>query len=133
MALIAPAVDFTETLIWPKLPEAMRQAIENEGHWMRPADAYGETYPLTKALFEDGRAHSLFGGEIRAHCPVAVLQGMADPDVPWRHAMKLVESFASDPVTVTLIKDGDHRLSRPQDLQALSKAIERLDAQALAA
>ena len=133
MALIAPAVDFTETLIWPKLPDAVRQTIENEGQWMRPADFYGEAYPLTKALFEDGRANSVFGKEIRAHCPVAILQGMADPDVPWRHAMRLVESFASDPVTVTLIKDGDHRLSRPQDLQALAKTIERLDAQALAA
>jgi dipeptidyl aminopeptidase/acylaminoacyl peptidase len=128
MALIAPAVDFTEQLMWPKLPEAVRAAILRDGAWMRPADAYGEGYPLTKALFEDGRAQSLFGGAIRAACPVAILQGMQDPDVPWPHAMRLVESLASDPVTITLIRDGDHRLSRPQDLDALSKAIELIDA-----
>lgn len=130
MVLIAPAVDFTETLMWPLLPEEIRQTISREGSWTRPADDYGEAYPLTKALFEDGRANCLFNGEIRSYCPVAVLQGMADPDVPWRHAMKLVESFASDPATITLIRDGDHRLSRPQDLQALAKALDLIDAQA---
>ncbi|WP_374545103.1 alpha/beta hydrolase [Rhodoblastus sp.] len=127
MVLIAPAVDFTEELIWPQLPEPVRQAIARDGAWMRPANAYGEGYPLTRALFEDGRRNSLFGGEIRAFCPVTILQGMADPDVPWPHAMRLVESLASDPTTITLIKDGDHRLSRPQDLAALKQAIERFD------
>jgi pimeloyl-ACP methyl ester carboxylesterase len=132
MVLIAPAVDFTEALIWPQLPEAVRQTIESEGAWMRPADGYGASYPLTRALFEDGRSNSLFGGEIRTWCPVSILQGMADPDVPWRHAMRLIESLASDPATITLVKDGDHRLSRPQDLQALQKAIEYLDGAAAA-
>ena len=89
-------------------------------------------YPLTRLLFEDGRAHRLFGGEIRSFCPVFILQGMEDPDVPWRHTMKLVEHLAADPVTVSLIRDGDHRLSRPQDLQALRKAIEFLDEAACA-
>jgi len=128
MVLIAPAVDFTEELIWPQLPENVREVIERQGLWRRPADAYGDSYPLTKRLFDDGRANALFGGEIRSHCPVCILQGMADPDVPWPHAMKLVEHLAADPVTITLIKDGDHRLSRPQDLSALKKAIEQFDA-----
>lgn len=127
MVLIAPAVDFTEDLIWPQLPETVRKIIESEGAWTRPANMYGEDYPLTRALFEDGRQQKLFGGEIRAFCPVAILQGMADPDVPWRHSMRLVESLAADPATITLVRDGDHRLSRPQDLQALRKAIEFLD------
>lgn len=132
MVLIAPAVDFTDALIWPQLPEAVRRTIESEGVWMRPANDYGEGYPLTRALFEDGKANSLLGGKIRTYCPVSILQGMADPDVPWRHAMRLVESLASDPATITLVKDGDHRLSRPQDLQALQKAIEYLDGAAAA-
>jgi dipeptidyl aminopeptidase/acylaminoacyl peptidase len=85
---------------------------------------------MTRRLFEDGRANLLFGGEIRTFCPVNILQGMADSDVPWRHAMKLVEHLAADPTTLTLIKDGEHRLSRPQDLTALQKAIEQLDATA---
>jgi pimeloyl-ACP methyl ester carboxylesterase len=128
MVLIAPAVDFTEELIRPQLPANVREAIETQGHWRRPADAYGDSYSLTKRLFEDGKANALFGGEIRSHCRVSIIQGMADPDVPWPHAMKLVEHLAADPVTITLIKDGDHRLSRPQDLSALKKAIEQIDA-----
>ena len=127
MALIAPAVDFTEDLMWRRLPEAVRREIEEKGFWLRPPDAYGAAYPLTRHLFEDGRAHRLLGGEIRSFCPVFILQGMQDPDVPWRHAMNLVEHLAADPVTVSLIKDGDHRLSRPQDLAALQKAIAALD------
>jgi pimeloyl-ACP methyl ester carboxylesterase len=127
MALIAPAVDFTEDLMWPRLPDAVRREIEDKGFWLRPADAYGESYPLTRLLFEDGRGNRLFGGEIRSFCPAYILQGMEDPDVPWRHAMKLVEHLAADPVTVSLIKDGDHRLSRPRDLAALQKAIASLD------
>jgi pimeloyl-ACP methyl ester carboxylesterase len=127
MAMIAPAVDFTEELMWPRLPDAVRREIEEKGSWMRPADGYGESYPLTRLLFEDGRAHRLFGGEIRSFCPATILQGMEDPDIPWRHTMKLVEHLAADPVTVSLIKDGDHRLIRPQDLVALEKAIASLD------
>lgn len=127
MVLIAPAVDFTGDLIWPILPEAIRQKIQQSGSWRRPADAYGESYLLTRRLFEDGRANSLLGGEIRTFCPTIILQGMEDPDVPWRHAMKLVEHLAADPVTISLIKDGDHRLSRPQDLATLEKSIAFLD------
>jgi len=126
MALIAPAVDFTEKLIWPQLPEAVRSEIETKGLWLKPAGAYGPPYPLTRKLFEDGRAHLLLGGDIRTFCPVAILQGMEDPDVPWRHAMTLIEHLAADPATITLIRDGDHRLSRPQDLDALQKALELL-------
>ncbi len=61
MALIAPAVDFTEDLMWRRLPEAVRREIEEKGFWLRPPDAYGAAYPLTRHLFEDGRAHRLFG------------------------------------------------------------------------
>ena len=126
MVLIAPAADFTERLMWPQLPEAIRAEIEAKGFWPRPADAYGEGYKLTRRLFEDGRANSLFDGPIRTYCPVRILQGMADPDVPWRHAMELVERLAADPAVATLIRDGDHRLSRPQDLALLGKAIGEL-------
>jgi pimeloyl-ACP methyl ester carboxylesterase len=132
MVLIAPAVDFTEELIWPQLPDQIRAEILDKGAWIRPADAYGASYPMTRRLFEDGKAQSLLGGEIRTHCPVTILQGMQDPDVPWRHAMKLVEHLAADPTTITLIKDAGHRLSRPQDLAALQRAIEQIDTGLLA-
>ena len=126
MALIAPAVDFTEALIWEKAPMAARRAIMEQGAWARHSPYSPEPYPITKALIEDGRRHLLLGGAIRTHCPVRVLQGMQDEDVPYRHVMALVEHIAADPVTLTLIKDGDHRLSRPEDLTLLTAAIEGL-------
>lgn len=124
MVLIAPAVDFTQALMWPQLPESARRDIAEKGVWMRPTQYAPEPYPVTRALFEDGRNHLLFDAPIRSHCPVHILQGMQDPDVPWKHAMKLVEHLGEDPVALTLIKDGDHRLSREEDIARLLAAIE---------
>ena len=127
MALIAPAVDFTEELMWPRLSAAARDALETDGLWLSPS-AYGpEPTPLTRALFEDGRRHLLFpDGAIRSYGPTHIVQGMEDPDVPWRHALRLVEHMPADPVALTLVKDGDHRLSRPQDLTRLIAAVDQL-------
>ena len=122
LVLLAPAVDFTERLMWAKLDDAARRAILEHGVHMRPS-AYGPPVPITRALIEDGRRHLLLDGAVRSHAPVHVIQGMADADVPWRHATTLVEHFAADPVIVTLIKDGDHRLSRPQDIARLIAAV----------
>jgi pimeloyl-ACP methyl ester carboxylesterase len=123
LVLLAPAVDFTEALMWPALPRRAQRQIETTGQWLQ-ADAYSsEAYPLTKALFADGRRHLLLGSPFRVGAPVRILQGMADPDVPWRHAQTLVEHLAEDDVTLTLIKDGDHRLSRPQDLDLMISAV----------
>src|SRR5450631_249383 len=124
MVLIAPAVDFTEELMWQQFPDATQREIETKGFWLRPS-AYGEApYPITKKLIEDGRKHLLFGGLIETGCPVHILQGVQDPDVPWRHAVELVSRFARDDVVLTLIKDGDHRLSRPEDLERLIAAVK---------
>jgi pimeloyl-ACP methyl ester carboxylesterase len=124
LVLIAPAVDFTQALMWEALPPEIRETIERDGVWMRPSAYAREPYPITRALIEDGRRNLLLDGPIRTHCPVHILQGMQDPDVPWRHAMCLVEHLPGDEVIVTLIKDGDHRLSRPQDLDRLVAAVE---------
>ena len=126
LALIAPAVDFTEALLWSHLPPDARSDIETKGLWLRYSQYAPEPYPITRALIEDGRRHLLLGGTIRTHCPVHILQGMQDPDVPWRHAMTLVEHLAGDPVALTLIKDGDHRLSREEDIARLLSAVENL-------
>lgn len=124
MVLIAPAVDFTEELMWKEFPEAARREIEQKGAWMRPS-AYGEEpYPITRGLIEDGRKHLLLGGLIETGCPVHILQGVQDPDVPWRHAVELVSRYSRDDVVLTLIKDGDHRLSRPEDIERLIAAIK---------
>jgi alpha-beta hydrolase superfamily lysophospholipase len=126
LILIAPAVDFTEALLWEQAPEEARRAIMEEGAW-RPPSAYSEEPDVfTRALIEDGRRHLLLGGMIRTHCPVAVLQGMQDEAVPYTHALALMERLGGDPATLTLVKDGDHRLSRPQDLELLFATLERM-------
>lgn len=128
LVLIAPAVDFTEELMWATMPDAVRTEIMMTGRWLRPSAYSPEPYPITRALIEDGRKHRLFGGPIEPGCPVAILQGMADPDVPWQHAMKLVEHLPADDVTLTLIKDGDHRLSRDSDIALLIRAVASISA-----
>lgn len=123
MVLIAPAVDFTEELMWQQFPDATKREIETKGFWLRPS-AYGEQpYPITKKLIEDGRKHLLLGGLIETGCPVHILQGAQDPDVPWKHAERLVSHLAGSDVVLTLIKDGDHRLSRPEDIERLLGAV----------
>lgn len=126
MVLIAPAVDFTEELLWASLPEPIRAEIMEKGVWRQPSAYSDEPTPFTRALIEDGRAHLLFGGPIRTHCPVQILQGMQDPDVPWRHAQKLFERLPADPAVISLIRDGDHRLSREEDLRLLIGAVEAM-------
>jgi pimeloyl-ACP methyl ester carboxylesterase len=123
MVLIAPAVDFTEELMWKPFPAAIKREIEEKGVWLRPSEYSEGPYPITKGLIEDGRRHLLLGGLIETGCPVHILQGVQDPDVPWRHAVELVARFARDDVVLTLIKDGDHRLSRPEDIERLIAAV----------
>ena len=124
MVLIAPAVDFTEELMWKQFPDATKREIEHDGVWQRPS-AYGEEpHPITRGLIEDGRKHLLLGGMVETRCPVHILQGVQDPDVPWKHAVELVSRFSRDDVVLTLIKDGDHRLSRPEDIERLITAVK---------
>ncbi len=123
MVLIAPAVDFTEELIWNKLPVAAKQELEQHGVWSRPSEYADKPYVITKRLIDEGRRHLLLGGLIEIGCPVRILQGAADPDVPWQHTVELVSRLAQDDVVLGLVKDGDHRLSRPEDLERLTNAI----------
>ena len=122
LVLIAPAVDFTEVLMWQQFPAKVKKEIEQSGVWARPSD-YGEPYPITRGLIQEGRNHLLLGGMIETGCPVRILQGVQDPDVPWKHAVELTSRLAQDDVVLTLVKDGDHRLSRPEDLERLIKAV----------
>jgi pimeloyl-ACP methyl ester carboxylesterase len=126
LVLIAPAVDFTEALLWPELSESAQYDIMEHGQWLRPSEYSDEPYPITRKLIEDGRDHLLFDRPLRVGAPVRILQGMKDPDVPWSHAMTLVEHLAEDDVTVTLVKDGDHRLSRDEDIERLVEAVETI-------
>ncbi|MFT8242621.1 alpha/beta hydrolase [Roseomonas sp. BN140053] len=115
---LAAAPDFTEDLMPADLSAAEREALARDGVVRRPSP-YGEPLPITARLLEEGRNHLLLRGPIPFTNPVRLLQGMADPDVPWRHALRIVEALAGADVALTLIKDGDHRLSRPEDLTLL--------------
>ncbi len=119
LVLIAPAIDFTETLMWAQFSPEIREQIMEQGVWHRHSQYSDEPTPVTRGLIEDGRKHLLLGTSFRLGCRVHILQGMQDPDVPWQHTMKLVDHLPQDPVVVTLIKDGDHRLSRDEDITRL--------------
>jgi pimeloyl-ACP methyl ester carboxylesterase len=123
LVLIAPAVDFTEELMWKRFTPEIKRALAEEGIWERPSAYSSEPYLVTKRLIEEGRNHLLLGGMIETGCPVRILQGVEDPDVPWQHAKALVARLACDDVVLTLIKDGDHRLSRSEDIERMLGAV----------
>jgi pimeloyl-ACP methyl ester carboxylesterase len=127
LVLIAPAPDFTEQLMWNGFSPEIQQEIQTQGFWLRPSQ-YGDPYPITRALIEEGRNHLLLGSAINVGCPVRILQGAQDPDVPWRHAFALTQRLPSDDVVLTMIQDGDHRLSRPQDIARIIAAVAEISA-----
>jgi pimeloyl-ACP methyl ester carboxylesterase len=123
---IAAAPDFTEDLIWHELEEPARLALETEGVLWEKSDYDERPVAITRALIDDGRRHLLLRGEIAVSCPVRLVHGQRDPDVPWQRTLLLAEKLASADVRVTLVKDGDHRLSREQDLALLTATVGEL-------
>ena len=120
--LIAPAWDMTR-LIWQRLPPEARASIERDGVFYRPS-AYGDgPYPITKTIVEDGENHLLGQGPVALNVPIRILHGCQDPDVPWRHSLELMDVIAGADIRLTLIKDAEHRLSRPQDLALLRSTL----------
>ena len=118
MTLIAPAPDFTQTLMWPEFSAQQQAEIMEKGRTLRPSD-YDEPYIITRDLIEDGAKWSLLDAPIALNMPIRILQGMKDADVPWQHALTLVETIEGGDVILHLVKDGDHRLSREDDIQRL--------------
>ncbi len=127
LVLIAPAWDMTERLMCDRMTEETKAALARDGVVYEPS-LYGDPYPITKRLIDEGRGHLIGEGPLALDLPVRILQGMRDPDVPWRHALALVERLGSDDVELTFIKDGDHRLSREQDLRRLESTVGALAA-----
>lgn len=125
LVLIAPAPDFTEKLMAPEMDAEAKAQMARTGVWLRPSD-YGEPYPISRELLEDGARWSILDGPVNVTAPTRILQGGADPDVPWPHALELAQSLKTEDVVFTLIKDGDHRLSRPADIARLIAALEEL-------
>ncbi|MET3927276.1 alpha/beta hydrolase [Devosia sp. 2618] len=126
LVLIAPAPDMTHTLMLPSFTPDEHESLQNNGYVDQPSAYSATPYRITRSLIEDGAQHLLFGSVIETGCPVTILQGGKDPDVPPAHAIKLVTHILHDPVTLTLIPDGDHRLSRDEDLARLRDAVLRL-------
>jgi pimeloyl-ACP methyl ester carboxylesterase len=122
---IAAAPDFTEDLMWAAFTEADRATLERDG-MLRIPSGYGSEQIITRALIEDGRTRLLLRAPIPLTCPVRLLHGQQDPDVPWQTALRLAERLQSPDVQVTLIKDANHRLSRPQDIGLLCRTVARL-------
>jgi pimeloyl-ACP methyl ester carboxylesterase len=122
---IAAAPDFTETLMWQAMTPVEQARLLAEGSLTVP-NTYDPPLVITRLLIEDGRQHLLLGGPIPISCPVRLLHGQRDPDVPWETALRTAERITGEDVRVTLVKDGEHRLSRPQDLDLLSSTLTGL-------
>jgi len=131
LVLIAPAADFTGKLLAPGLPPEAREALTRDGVWTRPSPYDDGGYAISAHLLEDGDRWTILPGPVAIAAPVRILQGGLDPDVPWRHALDLALAIAGKDVVFTLIRDGDHRLSRPADVARLASILE--DALAAAA
>ena len=122
---IAAAPDFTEEIWVREMNPEQRATVENEGVLWVPSD-YGSDYPITHHFILEGRNHLLLDDVIGLEVPIHLIQGQRDAEVPWQTAIKIAERVVGDDVTVSLVKDGEHRLSRPQDLALLFDAVERM-------
>ncbi len=116
---IAPAVDFTQALLWPRMPEAARREITENGVWYRPSVYEDGPYPITKTLIDEGRNNLLLPGPIPFDGPVRLIHGMLDDAVPWEHSLTIANGVRSDDVEITMVKDGEHRLSRDRDIERM--------------
>ncbi len=125
LVLIAPATDMTRDLMWEQATPEMRDELVRTGIFHRPSD-YGEPYPITLNLIEDGERHLMFPDGLAVSCPVRILQGTADVDVPASHAVKTFEALSGSDVTLTFIKGGDHRLSNSVQLRIIQETVLRL-------
>lgn len=123
LTLIAPAPDFAMDLIEPKLTETERNDLATKGWFEEKSEYLSEPNIWSQKFLDDGRANKVLSGIIHTHCPVHILQGLKDEDVPHTHALKLATHIPADSLTMTLIPDGDHRLSRPQDLELLERTV----------
>ncbi|WP_374381119.1 alpha/beta hydrolase [Dongia sp.] len=123
---LAPAPDFTEELMWQTMDAGMQAQLMRDGRIEEPSAYSDEPYVITRALIEDGRRHLLLGAPIAIDRPVRLIHGQADPDVPFSVSLRLADRLISPDVVVHLVKDGDHRLSRPQDIERLMMAIEEV-------
>jgi pimeloyl-ACP methyl ester carboxylesterase len=125
LVLIAPAWDMTERLMWPRFTNDIRRQILDEGVYLRPSHYGDGPYPITRRLLEDGRRHLIGDKPFDPGRPVHILHGLQDPDVPWEHTLDLAAHLDGDWTLVSAVPDGDHRLSRPEDIALLLATLKR--------
>jgi pimeloyl-ACP methyl ester carboxylesterase len=123
---IAAAPDFTEALMWKGFSPEVQKTLLRDRVYHAPSEYSDQPYAITMDLIEDGRTHLLLDKAINFDGPVHLFQGTIDDAVPWEHALTISRQLASNDVTTTLIKDGDHRLSREEDLSKIFAAVDRL-------
>ncbi|MEM8973567.1 MAG: alpha/beta hydrolase [Pseudomonadota bacterium] len=119
LVLIAPAWDMTEELMWPRMSTEAKKALLEDGVWLRPSRYGDEPYPITRQLIEDGKQNLLGRSPWQPGRPVRILHGRQDPDVPYSHSERLMEILAGPDTQLIEVPDGEHRLSRPEDLDRL--------------
>ena len=125
LVLLAPAADITRDLMWDGFSANIREELRVRGVYHRPS-AYGEPYPITLKLLQDGDDHLLLKDGLNVTCPVRILQGSDDVDVPPSHAVKTFEALTGSDVTLTFIKGGDHRLSTIVQLRIIQETVLRM-------
>jgi pimeloyl-ACP methyl ester carboxylesterase len=127
IVFIAPAPDFTEALMMETFSKEDLETLHRDRRLEKPSDNSDEPDLVTLKMIEDGREHLVMTGPIPLHCPIRVLQGMKDEDVPWQHAVKFASMLESADVEILMTKNGDHRLSTPDDLARLAAALEAFE------
>ncbi len=125
---IASAPDYTEDLMWARFPAEVRAQLTQQGVWHAPSRYDDGPYVITRRLIEDGRRHLVLRAPLRISCPVRLLHGMADPDVPWQTSQRLLDRLGSADATLTLIKDAGHRLNEPPHIARIQTALAELSA-----
>lgn len=123
---IAAAPDFTEDLMWDRMDERVKATLQKDGVYFEPSEYDEEPYPITLRLIEEGRGHLLLRSPIPLRCPVRLIHGLEDPDVPWDQSLRLARALEGPDVTVTLVKDAVHRLAEPRDIARLIATVEEL-------
>ncbi len=126
LALVAPAPDFTEDLVWNKLSPSIRRDLENGVTFDQPSQYDEDPYPITMNLIEDGRTHLVLRDIISIECPIHILHGMHDDDVPWSRSLDLIDQFASQDVVATFVKSADHRMSDAESIGRLIQVTDKL-------
>lgn len=120
---IAAAPDFTDKLMYARMSDEQKKTLEEQGYIEEPTEYSSEPYIITKKLIEDGAEHLLLDRDCEISAQVYLLQGKNDPDVPHHWAEKIKKALVKTDTHITYIDDGDHRLSRPQDLIVLQELI----------